>query len=712
MNRTQGVAVLVVLATGIGAACATAPPVPVAPVITYEQKMAWILRLEDERILKEAPPPAPAPAPQGRRRPAVVPPPPPVPDLTRLITDDEARVRRRAALAIGRVGLAEGVDLLLPRLQDQDPEVRQMACFALGLLGDKRAIDPLRASLADPSTLVQGRAAEALSLIGDQAAAPPIATMMRAIAQSGALSKIAPEDPGYPLDPAVETFRLGVFALTRLKAFDALAGSVLDQNGQPAITWWPVAYAFGRMPDKRARPALVTFMRGGGRQARIFAARGLGALKDPSAVEVLLPFVHVWRTDLPTAIAAVRALGEIGAPEAADALVALLQERDLPPNLRLETVAALGALRAPAATTPLLDLIGDPWPTMRAAALRALRDIDLQQFLVVLSGLEPDAHWSVRAAIAGLMGTLPAETATARLMEMLNDSDQRVIAPVLSALVKLRVPQAEGVLLARLKADDPVVRSAAATGLGDLKPASGAAALVEAYRRALPDGTYVARAAALAALAKYGAAAAAPSLKEALRDKDWAVRVRAAELLKGLDPSADTASAIRPAPLRPGIDYASSQLVSPSVSPHAYIETSKGTIEIELAVLDAPLTSLNFLTLAGSGFFNNILIHRVVPNFVVQDGDPRGDGEGGPGYTIRGEVNELPYLRGTIGMALDWADTGGSQFFITHSPQPHLDARYTVFARVVDGADVVDRLQQWDTIKSVRVWDGKTMTGK
>ena len=80
-------------------------------------------------------------------------------------------------------------------------------------------------------------------------------------------------------------------------------------------------------------------------------------------------------------------------------------------------------------------------------------------------------------------------------------------------------------------------------------------------------------------------------------------------------------------------------------------------------------------------------VHRVVPNFVVQAGDPRGDGEGGPGYTMRDELSPLPYVRGTVGMALDWRDTGGSQFFITLSPQPHLDAKYTVFGRVVNGMD-------------------------
>ena len=85
---------------------------------------------------------------------------------------------------------------------------------------------------------------------------------------------------------------------------------------------------------------------------------------------------------------------------------------------------------------------------------------------------------------------------------------------------------------------------------------------------------------------------------------------------------------------------------------------------------------------ARRNFLGGTALHRVVPDFVVQDGDPRGDGEGGPGYTIRDEINQRPYLRGTVGMALDWEDTGGSQFFITHAPQPHLDGRYTVFGRV------------------------------
>ena len=148
------------------------------------------------------------------------------------------------------------------------------------------------------------------------------------------------------------------------------------------------------------------------------------------------------------------------------------------------------------------------------------------------------------------------------------------------------------------------------------------------------------------------------------------------------------------------------RLVAPPFSPHAFIETDKGVIEIELAVLDAPLTVRNFMNLARKGFFNDVAFHRIVPDFVVQGGDPRGDGEGGPGYSIRDELNQRPYLRGTVGMALDWRDTGGSQFFITHSPAPHLDARYTVFGHVVAGMEVVDRILPWDVIRRVRIRDG------
>jgi cyclophilin family peptidyl-prolyl cis-trans isomerase len=212
----------------------------------------------------------------------------------------------------------------------------------------------------------------------------------------------------------------------------------------------------------------------------------------------------------------------------------------------------------------------------------------------------------------------------------------------------------------------------------------------------------------LSAIARLDSTAARPLLQEALRDKDWAVRVRAAMLMKEQNAtSAETAAAMRPATADQDVAASEWQVaVMAPYAPIATIETTQGTIEIELAIVDAPLTVRNFMALARRGFFNGRTVHRVVRDFVVQDGDPRGDGEGGPGYSIRDELNERPYLRGTVGMALDWKDTGGSQFFITHSPQPHLDARYTVFGQVISGMEVVDRLSTTDVIQRVRINDG------
>jgi cyclophilin family peptidyl-prolyl cis-trans isomerase/HEAT repeat protein len=691
----------------IAASCSTPPvrpPVVQPPVVTYEEKIAAILRLEDHRVLRDS----------GRAPPAVVPPPAadqtgPPSDLIVLLADREGRTRRRAALAIGRVGLRDGVRALVTALADPEPGVREMAAFALGLIGDRQASGPLRAALTDSAPLVRGRAAEALGAIGDVEAANAISAMVATEARAGTVSHLDPDDFEYLASPAAEPFRLGVNALVRLRAYVPLSAAVLDATGQPVVRWWPVAWALQRLEDGRALPALMTFARSQGGLCRALAAKGLGALRDPAGVEILLPMVQAWPGDPRLAIVAVRALAQIGDSRAVPVLLKVLRTRDLDAELKVEVVAALGAVSAAQASDTLLDLLSDPYPPVRIAALQSLRTLDAQNFLAVLSGLDLDRDWSVRAAIAGIMGTFDAETSLPRLQQALKDPDPRVIPAVLTALVRLRAAGTDGVLLSHLGHQDPVVRAAAAAGLGELKPDGAAARIAAAYTAALPDPVYVARAAALDAIAKYGAAAALPTLKAALADPDWSVRLKAARLLA---PTADLAAAIRPAPARRDAAwYAAPELVNPTVSPHLFIDTSRGTIEIELAVLDAPLTAANITALARGGFYNGLTYHRVVANFVVQTGDPRGDGEGGAAYTIRDELNDRPCLTGAVGMALDGADTGGSQFFITRSPQPHLDGRYTIFGQVVAGMDVVDRLQQWDTIARVRVWDGKTMSG-
>jgi HEAT repeat protein len=672
-----------------------APPPPPLPL---ERRVAWTIRLEQQRALRDAGvESAPAAPPAGAFAPARA------ADLVVLLNDTEPMVRRRAALAIGRVGHVDGVQPLVVALADPEREVREMAAFALGLIASDTAVAPLQAALKDAEPLVRGRAAEALGLIGQPSAATAVADA--AAGCRTALAALPPDDETFPKSPEVELCRLAIYALVRLKQYEPLSRVVLDEQGQPISQWWPVAFALQRIADKRAAAPLLALASSDGIYTASFALRGLGAAGETRGAPVARAIAMRPAADIRLRAQAVRALGQIGGPAAVDDLVALALGRDTPPNLALEAVVALGEIGDGKAFDPLLDLVTHSWATLRAAALASAAKVNPEGFFLVVAGLPADADWSVRAALTGVLATLPADQVRAGLIDLTRDQDMRVRGPALRALAKVGAPDLLPRLVEALDADDFAVRATAAELLGELKPADGVAKLSTAYTRGESDAAYAARAAALAALAKYGTDEAKAIIRRGLDDKAWPVRWRAAELLRSLG-DGGAAPAV-PAPLRQPVEYfESAALLRPAVSPHAFLETKKGTIEIELDLVQAPVTSQAFVDLARQGFFNGLRIHRVVPNFVMQTGDPRGDGEGGPGFAIMDELSPVPYVRGTVGIALDWRDTGGSQFFITVSPHPHLDAKYTVFGKVVQGIDVVDRLAQGDGIDRVRIWDG------
>lgn len=702
----------------LAAGCARTPTVVPSAPPTFDEKVSWILRLENQRLIRDAPrmpvvPDAVEGEQSANRQSAVSL--RPEPDLLALLTDPEPQLRRRAALAIGRIGGSEGVVPLISSLADPEVEVRQMAAFALGLLGDQMATSALVEALQDPEPVVQGRAAEALGRIGATTAAPAIGALVQTYVT--AAFDLDPDDVSYPLSPEAEAFRLGLQALGVLGAYEPLAQAVLQENGQPVLWWWPVAYALQRTGDPRALGALVTLAGVQGSVGVAFAAQGLGAIGDAdaaTATDALLALLDLERRDERVIVSAIRALADLEDPRIGDELVQFAIQRDVSPILRLETLEALQHQPVSGSTEVFVELMTDPWPPMRAAALKGLARTAPDTFMLVLSGLGRDPDWRVRAALAEGLAFTDPEAAAFQLNRLLEDEDARVIPTVLRSLVAQQVPDVERVLLARLSHEDVVIRKTAATLLGERRSEGDAstveaeivAALVQAFEVAKDDPSYLARSAILDALTAFGGAGAETTLTDALTDDDWAVRLRAAAGLNLLRPDGSQTDAIRPAPGRRSVDFAAPHLVRPTVSPHVYVETDYGTIELELNVIDAPVTADNFMTLARRGFYDGLAFHRVVPNDIVQSGDPRGDSEGGPGYTLRDEFNQIPYLRGTVGMARDRQDTGGSQFFITHSPQPDLDGRYTAFARVVDGTDVVDQIRQGDVIRRVLVWDG------
>jgi cyclophilin family peptidyl-prolyl cis-trans isomerase len=359
----------------------------------------------------------------------------------------------------------------------------------------------------------------------------------------------------------------------------------------------------------------------------------------------------------------------------------------------------------------IVPLVGHADPSIRAAALGALARTDRDDFALVLSGLDPDPVWFVRAALATALGDLGDEASVSLLFAMLKDEDVRVLPSVLEALRKARGADSVDTLKRHLEHPDFAVRAAATEALVAQKASGLTPLLAAAYERGRGDVDLDARLAAVAGLAVQNEAPAQEALRGVARsDPARVLRARASRALASLgdanppDPGSE--------PLRPDVDYRLAQLPYDPVpgvelfSPRAFVHTRHGKIEILLDVIETPLTTASFVDLARRGFYDGLTFHRVEPFFVVQGGCPRGDGNGGPGYTLRSEVSGRPYGRGAVGLALSGKDTGGSQFFITLSPQPHLDGSYPLFGTVVAGMEVAEKIRPGDVIERVEIWSG------
>jgi HEAT repeat protein/cyclophilin family peptidyl-prolyl cis-trans isomerase len=646
------------------------------------EKMARILELEDRRSTGAG-------------------------ELARLLADADRGVRRRAALAAGRIGDGELVPALVERMNDSEPEVRQMSAFALGLAGDPRASERLLLALQDPDPVVRARAAEALGRTGGARAAARLAEYLVGILpQPRGTITVRGDDPGSASDPWL-VLRLGLFALARLKDGPAAATVLLD-GGRSRFDWWAAAWTAMRIEHPALRPVLDSAARSEDPLSRALAARGLGALKDPGAVDALARLAS--DRDPHVIVYALRSLAAIGDARGVPAAAAQLRSAD--PHVLAEALKAVAALPADRALrSQVVGLVGHETAAVRAAALGALAHLDRDDFALVLSGLDPDPVWFVRAALAAALGDLGGEVGGGLLSGMLQDADPRVVAAALGALRKARGAQSLETLRRHLEHPDYGVRAAAAEGVGALEAAAEAPALLAAWERGLADPDLEARLAVVTALAGLKDERAAVPLREiAARDPSRAVRLQAAAALRALGQPAPG-----PGPEavdRPPLDYRlamapyDAQPSAPLFTPRLVLHTRGGPIEIHLNVVEAPLASAAYLDLARRGFFNGLTFHRVVPGFVIQGGDPRGDGTGGPGFTLRDEVGQRPYGRGTVGIALAGKDTGGSQLFVALSPQPHLDGTYPVLGWVAAGMEVVDRIQPGDVIERVEVWSG------
>ena len=684
------------LLTGVPVSAQSRPdqqPTSAPPVLPVPERLARVLALEDARSFGDG-------------------------WLRDRVYDPDPEVRRRAVLALGRIGRPEAVEPLVIALAgDEAGAVRSTAAFALGIVEDPLpadAVSALEAALLDASGRVREKALEAIGRRGGERAGEIVTGRLAELVEAPGYSDRREDVEAFRRRTSWDEARLGLFALTRIRddgGDPGEVGAILGRNGSPRTLWWVAAWTAARLRN----PDLVSLHRAYAGSPdpviRALGVRGLGSTGLPVADDIAPELGHPSDTVRIEAFRAVDALAEAGLPVGSttgERLFAALD--DAVPAIRRESLRVLGNVRHPDATDALIRRMQSPDPEVRAGAMRALHPQDEEGFLLLLSG------WSDRDPVGRIaMARRLAEIRDPRirnflLRNQLTEEDPRVRAVALTGLGELEEalrnagngsPEVVEALVAHLEAEDPYERAAAATAFGRLE--TGGESLRRGYAAdtaAVPDF----RLAALrAGLAQGPESDRIEFAREALADPAWPVRREAHEFLRR-----SGAAEEEPAPAETLEPAAYRSMLEAPFSPLAWIETARGTIEIELFIGDAPRTVSNFMRLARDGFYDGLRFHRVAPNFVLQAGDPRGDSSGGPGYTIRCEIGEGLYMRGSVGMALDGKDTGGSQFFITLLPQPHLNGRYTLFGHVRDGFAVLDQIEPGDRIRRVRIWDGIT----
>lgn len=613
-------------------------------------------------------------------------------------------LRRRAAWVMANLRRREAVPLLGPLVAGADTSVAAMAAFALGQIGDTSAVALLvpqasRAGIESRPTVV-GEAALALGKI-------------RGTASKDALTALLTFAPlnGAGLRESVGMALLAVWRQPRPLPVDAVARWLDSQDSELR---WRAAYALARRQEPAATAALYRNVRDPDAMVRSMVARALtSAMADSARIgadaaqDALFRMIAADTAQI-VRLNALRSAGSFRTERALRVLGEAAAGGRHPYEMivAMESLQRLGTFAAARAGLLEAEARDTANPVfVRQTALAALGAVDAMAAVRVARTVERGPEWRMRAAAARIYAA--DTTARADLLRMAGDPDGRVAAAGLEAALAADTTARtlREVLLAGVRADDPIARTNALTGLATLADPATLPLVLDAYQRALADSMNDAALAAVdavGAIARKDPGAAGRFLGRFARSGDYLVRQRVRSAL------GDTLGGGwgDPLPIETGMERAEYERVAAETAarprPRAVIETNRGRIELELFADDAPLTVRSFLALAERGFFDGQEWPRVVPNFVIQGGDPRGDTSGGPGYSIRDEINRHLYLRGSLGMALSGPDTGGSQWFVTHSPQPHLDGTYTVFGRVVRGMEVADGILPGDRIIRIR----------
>jgi cyclophilin family peptidyl-prolyl cis-trans isomerase/HEAT repeat protein len=595
--------------------------------------------------------------------------------------------RNRMALALGRIGPhtfvdanhngerdpgehQAGVDLLARLVTDTDRNVRETAAFSLGEIGDAAGVQPLMQFAHDADSTVAAEAMEALSKMSTRVT----------------LARYA-EFTGESWPEGVRTRALRFLFRFNSDDAGAIAAKALDSNVQSIRV--AATYSLARRAYAPARAQLEILLGDKDPDIRAYAAGALGRIADKASIGPLIAASHdphPWvRTNSLVAITRVVAKDKtaLDRPQIAQDALRIIDLTDDPDaGTRASSIDVLGlyAAHSEVAKKRLAEITttGSRWD----------RELAWGAWAKQFEDAHPETNWEKVRVIENRFTRAWAD-----------DPDPMLRETTLGNIPDGDVEANLDIIRKGLEDRDVIVRANAIERYAKTKERD-VAVLLAAEERGRNDAMNDARLAAIAALAEIDRPEREAFLRGLLTDRDPVVRRVAADQIE------EKLKKNRPqfTPLQVADrDYAA--IAQWSHTPHdATIHTARGNIGILLLAGDAPITAWNFAELAKKHYFDRTSFMRVVPNFVIQGGDPRNDMNGGPGYAIRDEINLQKYTRGAVGMALSGPDTGGSQFFITHSPTPHLDGGYTIFARLTSGMTaVVDQIERGDVVETVTV---------
>ena len=611
-------------------------------------------------------------------------------------------VRQRAVETLGRIQDTTALRWIANRLGDESPQVRKAAAFALGEffspVAEQPVLDAVRIENNHPVKLAL---IEALGKVGTEKSY----LYLREFVES--------KDLDIERTASIACGIMAYRGYIPYKAINSLA--LILQTTRDEQVRWSSAYALYRTGSPVQFKGLYESLADADPLTRFYDLKALAVI-----VRVMQTPQYQKYKDTKIMQDATRL---ITADEFYDRLALALQDTTW--FVRMADLQVMGQLSVPYLWENIKNAVNDPHPYVRYAAIEAIgqyknraaekwlahyiantdnwreRGIALQN----LASLNPARAFQLARSTFGQnnwpenyyhIKTLEkiSTPASDKILMKLADSENAAQASLAMEALSNRPNIPLSFFLNKLKRNDPSITTIVATTLSFRGNEEAVPLLVESYRHFQAPKDLEPMKAILVALDSIRSRQAVAFLEKELQNPFPPIRDAAWQALKhitGKDyalPKTENKGLIR-------YDFPP---VDPRSHPQVKFSTTRGEFTVELYPDKAPVTVANFIQLVSTGFYDGIYFHRVVPGFVVQAGDPRGDGWGGPGYAIPCEYNDIFYQRGVLGMAHAGKDTGGSQFFITHTPQPHLNGRHTAFGRVTTGMKVIDRLEMFDRI--------------